>query len=131
MTAPARPTVLAAAAVLVLVEAAGLVAYAVVAAVQALRGDRSSVLGALLLVVILLVWAAGLAVAARGLWQVRRWARSPVVVSELLLLAVGIPLVQGTGAAVGVVGACVVALAVATTGAVLSPPASAALLPSP
>jgi hypothetical protein len=129
VTRSARPTVLAAAAVLVLVEAAGLVLYAVVAAVQALRGDRSSVLGALLLVLILLVWAAGLAVAARGLWQVRRWARSPVVVSELLLLAVGIPLVQGTGAAVGAVGVCVVALAVATTGAVLSPPATAALLP--
>ena len=129
MTATARPTVLAAAAALVLLEAAGLVAYAVVAAVQALRGDRSSALGALLLVVILLVWAAGLAVAARGLWQRARWARSPVVVSELLLLAVGHPARPGHRRSGRRRWCRVVALAVATTGAVLSPPATAALLP--
>jgi hypothetical protein len=36
--------------------------------------------------------------AGRGLWQRRRWARAPLLVSQALLLAVGVPLVQGAGA---------------------------------
>jgi hypothetical protein len=125
MTAEQRPTPLVVAAVVVVVEAAGLLGYAVVTSVQALRGDRSTALGAALLAVLLVAWGAGLLVAARGLWRVRRWARSPVIVSELLLLAVGIPLIQGAGRWVGVL---IVAGAVTALGAALSPSVTAALV---
>ena len=43
-------------------------------------------------------WAAGLLLCARGLLRRRRWARAPLVITDLLLLAVGVPLVQGAGA---------------------------------
>jgi hypothetical protein len=120
-----RPKPLVVAAAAVLAEAVVLLGYAVVTVVQALRGDRSSALGAALLALVLLTWAAGLALSARGLWRVRRWARSPVVVSELLLLAVGVPLIQGTG---GWVGTVIVATTVVVLIAVLSPPVTSVLV---
>ena len=49
---------------------------------------------------------------ARGLWQVRGWARSPAVVVQLLALPVGVGLVQGEVwfAAVPVLGLAVAVL---------------------
>ena len=38
-------------------------------------------------------------VVARGLRDRHRWARAPLLLSELLLVAVGVPLVQGGGVA--------------------------------
>ncbi|HEY5032355.1 MAG TPA: hypothetical protein VIJ54_07780 [Actinomycetes bacterium] len=128
MTAPARPAALLVAAGVVLVEALTLLGYALVAVVQGLRGDRSGAMGPALLAVVLLVWAAGLVVAARGLFRVQRWARAPVVVSELLVLAVGIQLAQG---ATRWAGALLVAVTVVALVAVLSPPATAALVERP
>ena len=64
-------------------------------AVFAFRGTSTA--NALLLDGLLVVWALGLAWSGRGLWRARRWSRSPVLLSQvLLLLAVGLPLVQGT-----------------------------------
>ena len=60
------------------------------------RGDA-----ALLIVLCCVGWAAASLLAARGLLRRRRWARAPLVLSELLLLAVGIPLVQGGRCALG------------------------------
>jgi uncharacterized membrane protein (DUF2068 family) len=37
----------------------------------------------------------GLVLVARGLWQGRRWARSPALVTNLILVPVGIGLLQG------------------------------------
>jgi len=128
VTAPARPAALLVAAGVVLVEALTLLGYALVAVVQGLRGDRSGAMGPALLAVVLLVWAAGLVVAARGLFRVQRWARAPVVVSELLVLAVGIQLAQG---ATRWAGALLVAVTVVALVAVLSPPATAALVERP
>jgi hypothetical protein len=73
----------------------------VVIVVRATRGDRSSALNVALVCVALLVWAGGLGLAARGLLAGRRWSRSPLVVSELLLLAVSVTLVQGGARWVG------------------------------
>jgi hypothetical protein len=89
------PTTLRTAALVAAVEALGLLVLAVAVVVQAARGDRASVSQALLLAALAVLWALALAWCARGLLRVRRWARSPVVLSQLLLLAVGVPLVQG------------------------------------
>lgn len=94
---PLPPTIWLAAG-LALAEAAGFLVYGAVLVVQAARGDRSSVGNVVLLIGLVLGWAAALAFAARGLWQRRRWSRAPLVVSQVLLLAVGVPLAQGTGA---------------------------------
>jgi hypothetical protein len=102
-----------------------LLALAVGVVVEALRGDRSSVSNAALLAVLLLVWVAGLGMGARGLSLHRRWARAPVVLSELLLLAAAVPLAQGSGAQWA--GYLVVALCVVGLLAVLSPPVTTAL----
>ena len=110
---------------LLVLQGAALAGYALVVLVQAVRGDRATLLGAALLAVLLVAWGAGLGLAARGLWDGRRWARSPVVVTELLLLAVGIPLVQGAGRAAGIV---LVVVAVVELGAVLSPPVTRLLV---
>ena len=95
---PRRPTALrvplGTAAAVAGLQVAGLVAFAVVIVARAVRGERSSAANVLLVCVALLVWAAGLALAARGLLAGSRWSRSPLVVSELLLLAVGVSLVQ-------------------------------------
>ena len=120
-----RPRALEVAVVVAALEATALLVFGTAVLVQALRGDRSSALDAGLLVGLLVVWAAGLGWAARGLWHARRWARAPVVLSELLLLAVGIPLVQGEGARWA--GVLLVAASVAGLVAVLSPAVTASL----
>jgi hypothetical protein len=122
---PVAPRSMRIAALVAVAQAVGLAVFAAVVVVQALRGDRSSVTNVLLLVVLLLAWAAALVLCARGLLHRRRWARAPLVLSELLLLAVGIPLVQGDGArwaGVLLVGGAVVGLL-----SVLSPAVTAEL----
>jgi hypothetical protein len=73
----------------------GLLAFVVVIVVRATQGDQTSWLNVALLCVVLLAWAAGLGVAAGGLSAGRRWSRAPLVVSELLLLAVSVSVIQG------------------------------------
>ncbi len=95
---PLAPRVMRIAAGVAVLQALGLGVFAAVVVVEALRGDRSSMANALLLVALLLAWAAALGLCARGLLRRRHWSRAPLVMSELLLLAVGVPLVQGAGA---------------------------------
>ncbi len=102
-------TLLVAAAVAVL-QSVGLVVFALAVVVAAVRGDRSSAADAALLAALVLGWAVFLVVAARGLRDRRRWARAPLLLTELLLVVVGVPLVQGgssrwTGALMVVSGA--------------------------
>ncbi len=101
MTAPDRPAALVVAVAITAAEVLGLAVYAVVIVVHALAGDASSPGNGALLAALVLSWAAGLVVAARGLVGGRSWARSPLIVNQLLTLAVGIPLIQGSVALVG------------------------------
>jgi len=122
----ASPRALLTAAGVAALQAAGLAVLAAVVVVQAARGDESSATNAGLLVVLVLAWAVGLGFVARGLRDRHRWARAPLLLSELLLLlAVGVPLVQGDAARW--VGVLVVASAVVGTVAVLSPSVTSAL----
>lgn len=101
MLAPDRPAALVVAVAITAAEVVGLLIYAVVIVVRALGGDASSPANSALLAALVLVWAAGLVVAARGLLGGRSWARSPLIVNQLLTLAVGVPLIQGSVALVG------------------------------
>lgn len=90
MNAEPRPLPLRAVCLLVLVEA---VAFAVLGAaflVELVRG-RSVLAGAsLFLVAFALGVAAVLAAAARGLWRGRRWARSPVMTWQIMLVVLAL-----------------------------------------
>jgi hypothetical protein len=92
-----RPRQLVVATVVVVAQAVALLGFAGSVLVEAARGDRSSGLNAGLVAGLVGLWALALGWVARGLWRTHRWSRAPVVVSELLLLAVGIPLAQGGG----------------------------------
>jgi hypothetical protein len=117
--APDRPAALLAAAGLTAAEGLGLVVYAVVIVVHGFGGDASSPANVALLAVLVLAWAGGLGAAARGLLAGRRWARSPLIVNQLLLVAVGIPVAQGAS---GWLGWPIVAVAVLALAALASPP---------
>jgi hypothetical protein len=116
----------AVAALVAVLQAAGMVGYAVLVVVRAVRGDASSPGDAAFLVVLVLAWAAALVVAATALRHLRRPARAPLLLSELLLAAVGVPLVQGGGVARWA-GVALVLTGVVGAAAVLSPSVTAAL----
>jgi hypothetical protein len=122
----AQPRAVAVAAVVAVAQAVGMLGYAVLVVVQALRGDASSAGDATFLVVLVLAWGVALVVVARGLRDRHRWARAPLLLSELLLVAVGVPLVQGGGVARWAGVALVVTGAVGAV-AVLSPSVTAVL----
>jgi hypothetical protein len=124
---PSTPTALRVVAAVALAQVLGLVAYAIVVVVAAVRGDESSAGNAALLAVLVLAWAVGLAVAARGLVDRRRWARAPALLSELLLFAVGVPLAQNGAGIARWAGVLLVVSGAVGTVAVLTPSVTAAL----
>ena len=126
LTGPATPRALSSAVVLGFVTGSALVLYAAFELEQALTQSADSAAGAALVIGSFLAWGVGVLLATRGLTRRRRWARSPLLMTYLLLLAVGWALVHGTGLAVAV---GVVAFAVALVGMVvmLAPSVGAAL----
>lgn len=81
---------LTAAAGLVALEAAALALYGLVDLVRAVVGHPQSRGTAILLGVVVLIYAAGVAVAALGLWRVRRWAQTPTYLVQFFSLVIGI-----------------------------------------
>lgn len=105
---------------LVLAECIALVVAAGWEAVASVTGVPDDPATAWVAVALGMLAAAGLLLVARGLARRRRWARSPALVTQLLLLPVGVSLLQSGRLALG--GAL---LTVALAGVVLllSPPA--------
>ena len=91
---PPRPVVVEAG--LVLLEAAGLVVLSGVNLVSGL-GEGLSVGRTLAQVAYYLVLAAALAFCASGLLRGRRWARTPSLVAQVVVFAIGIWLVAPSG----------------------------------
>jgi uncharacterized membrane protein (DUF2068 family) len=85
-----RPSSLAAAAGLLALQAAGLAVYGLVEGVRALVGHPQDRGTAVLLAVVVLIYAAGVAVAAVGLWRARRWAQTPTYLVQFFALVIGI-----------------------------------------
>jgi hypothetical protein len=82
------------AAVLLAVEGAVVGALGASYAVVALIGEPLSLAGALVGAVLLVAAGAVLVLLARAVDRVRRWARSPAVVVQLLGLLIGVQLAQ-------------------------------------
>ena len=92
---PRPPTTLAACVALVGLEAVGLLAAAVFYVVELLVATEDDVGRALVSAALALVAAVGLGLVARGLHAGGRWARSPALVANLLVVPVAIGLLQG------------------------------------
>lgn len=85
---PQVPTALRATAVILVLEALGLVAAAAFLVVDTARGGANSVGRALWLAALFALAAAVFVLSARGILHLRPSARSPVIVLELCALAV-------------------------------------------
>ncbi|MDQ6649389.1 MAG: hypothetical protein M3Z02_04655 [Actinomycetota bacterium] len=90
-----RSPALRAASAVVAVEGAGLVGLALWYAGKSLVDRPDSLARALLAALMALAGGLALLGLARALVRARRWARTPVVVLELLTLPVGVGLLQG------------------------------------
>lgn len=88
-------TVTVLAAVLVGVEAAGLLGAAVFYVVELAVATFAGLSRALVSAGLALTAALGLVLVARGLLRHRRWARAPALVANLLVLPVALGLLQG------------------------------------
>jgi hypothetical protein len=111
-----RPASLRVAVALAVLTGAALLLYAGFELEQSLTQSPDSAAGAAVVIGSFLAWGVGVLLSARGLVHRRRWARSPLVMTYLLLLAVGWALVHGTGLAVFV---GVAAFGVAASGLIL------------
>jgi NADH:ubiquinone oxidoreductase subunit K len=90
-----KPTTLATCAALVGLEALGLLAAAVFYLVELVVATEDDAVRALVSAGLALLAAVGLALVARGLRARRRWARSPALVTNLLVVPVAVGLLQG------------------------------------
>ena len=85
------------------IEALGLTVAAIGLAVYAMSGHRPFDSGDLWAVVgMAAIGAVGLGVVVRGLAGVRRWARSPAVLTQLITLPIGVTTIAHGGELVGV-----------------------------
>ena len=116
MTTPPRRDPGAIAALAVFGQAVTLAVLGIWSALAGIAGHADDRLAAELMAGLAVLTGACLAVAARGLFFGRRWARAPVLVWELIMLPVGISLAQ----AIPVAGALVLASAAAVLVAIVA-----------
>ncbi|HEX9066728.1 MAG TPA: hypothetical protein VF843_16585 [Streptosporangiaceae bacterium] len=119
-----RPVPVLLAAVIEAVQAAGVLAASVYAGISAIQGKSYQNSSGIALTLIGIGTAVALALVALGLARVRRWSRTPALLTQLFTGIVGIYLVQG---ARYWIGAPAIALAVAGFAALLVPPSLRAL----
>jgi hypothetical protein len=86
-----RPQTLTVAAGLVALQAAAFATWGAVELVRALVGHPHDKNTAVLLGVVVLILAAGVFAAARGLWRIRRWAQAPTYLVQFfsVIIAMG------------------------------------------
>lgn len=121
-----RPALVVAVCVLVLLEAAIFAGLGIAYVVDLLRGSNDLVGPTVFLALFFLAMAALLGLCVRGLWRGRRWARSPVVTWQVLLLVLALAAMssgESTALSIGLVvlaGAVLVGLFVPTVHAATS-----------
>lgn len=89
-----RPRSLEVAAALIALQALALGVWGAVELIRALVGHPHDRGTAILLGVVVLIYATGVAVAARGVWNMRRWAQSPSYLVSFFAIVVGIGQLQ-------------------------------------
>jgi hypothetical protein len=84
------PRSLRVSAVLVAVQAAALAVWGLVELIRSLVGHPHDRGTAVLLGVVVLIYAVGVFAAARGLWLARRWAQTPTYLVQFFSIVLGI-----------------------------------------
>jgi hypothetical protein len=120
---PVRPPLLAVVCLLTLLEAALAAGLGIAWAVDLVTGRADAPAATAFLALFALGIACLLAACARGLWRGRRWARSPVMTWQVLLVVLA---VGWLGAEVTVWAVLVLAVALAVGVGLLLPPVVAA-----
>jgi hypothetical protein len=110
-----RPAALRLAAAAQLIEALGLCVAAVFGAISTAEGKSHQVAAGVVLILLALGTAAGLAAIAVGLARARPWSRVPAVMTQVFVVIAGISLLDGNRPEWGVpalvlAGACVAGL---------------------
>jgi hypothetical protein len=85
-----RPTSLSVTAALVAVQSAALGSYGAVELLRALFGHPHDRGTAVLLGVLLVFYAIAILVAARGIWNLKRWAQTPTYLVQFFSIVIGI-----------------------------------------
>jgi hypothetical protein len=121
---PSRPPTLAIASVIEALEALLVLAAAVLAGVETGRGHSYQLSSGIAITIIGVVTAGALGMVAAGLAQVRRWTRTPALLTQLFTGIVAIYLLQGGRLEWGIPA---IALGAAGLAAMLAPPSTRAL----
>jgi hypothetical protein len=122
----ARPATLVLCAALAVLEAVAVLAYTIGILVSGAQ-NPTSVAAPFVEVVIYLLFVLGIVLVARGLWQRRRWARTPFFVVQLFGLVIAYTLLSGDGNDIHVLGWIVGLVSVVGVVAVFLPRTSEAL----
>lgn len=123
-----RPIFVSLAAIVQAAEAAGVLAAAVYAGISAAQGKSYQSSSGIALTIIGAGTAVVLAMVATGLARVRRWSRTPALLTQLFVGIVAIYLIQGDRFWLGIPA---LALAVAGMALLLMPPSIRALTFTP
>jgi hypothetical protein len=122
----AMPRSVRIAAIVQLTEAAGVLAAALIAGVDAITGKSYQRTSGIAITLIGIATALALAYVARGLSSGRRWSRTPAVLTQLFTGIVAIYLIQAPRLDWGIPA---IALAIAGLGALLAPASVRVLTP--
>lgn len=106
-----RPPALLAAIAIAGLEALAILAYTAGIALSGAQ-NPGSVAAPAAEALIYLTFAVGIVLVVKGLWQRRRWSRTPFVVIQLFAIITGWTLLQGDGDSTHVVGLAVLVVAV-------------------
>lgn len=119
-----RPITLSAAAAIEAVEGAAVLAVGLFVGIEAIIGSPNDLASAVVLALMAVAAGVGIIVVGRGLWQARRWARAPALLTQIFAVIAAISMIQSRRQVVGVV---LIALAIAGAATLLSPPSTRAL----
>lgn len=125
MPRPTRPFAVIAA--IAAIEGLGLIAYAIFDIIEAVRvgitgpADVSNPAALLLLIVIYLVFGAGLLLVARAWWLMRTWQRGAFILAQVIALLVFFDLARSNETTPRIVGIVILVMAVAGIFLVFTP----------
>ena len=119
-----RPITLSAAAAVEAVEGVAVLAVGLYVGIEAIVGSPNDLASAVVLALMAVAAGVGIVAVGRGLWQARRWARAPALLTQIFAVIAAISMIQSRRQAVGVI---LIALALAGAATLLSPPSTRAL----
>ncbi|GAB2866913.1 hypothetical protein GCM10027176_80750 [Actinoallomurus bryophytorum] len=119
-----RPITLSSAAAIEAVQGVAVLAIGLFVGIEAIIGSPNDLASAVVLALMAVAAGVGIVAVGRGLWQVRRWARAPALLTQIFAVIAAISMIQSRRLAIGVI---LIALALAGAATLMSPPSTRAL----